>query len=75
MSNKKQQYKWNKKTYIGETHVYFHLHKFEWYNWQCNNNNRINGKKRNDRYQYKTFKKPNITSRAKLKSYINMQGK
>ncbi len=57
-------------------HIFFPLHKFEQYSWQCNNDNRTSSKKRNERYQYRSLNKmdnkPNIAKREKLKSYINM---
>ncbi len=60
--------------YIGKTHVFFPLHNFERHSWQCNNKNKIGWKKRNKKYQNRTYNKPNMAVREKLKSYIIMQG-
>ncbi len=65
--NEKQQCEWNKETYICKKHVLFPSHKFEWYNKQCNNKNKIGGKKGNERYQYKTYNKPNMEARGNWK--------
>ncbi len=61
--NEKQQCEWNKDTYIGKMHVFFPSHKFEQYNWQCNNKNKIGSKKGNEKYQYKAYNKPNMKVR------------
>ncbi len=71
ISNERQQCEWNKETYIGETHVFFPLHKFERYSWQCNNKNKTSTKKGNERYQYRSYTKPNMKARGNWKvTYI-----